>query len=43
VDRDRVEDTDERRRAADLAGRRARLAHPVEDLEQMPVRALVLV
>ena len=33
----------ERRRTADFASLRARLAHAVEHLEQMPIRALVLV
>src|SRR5262249_60282959 len=43
VDRNRVEHAHERRSVADLALRRARLVHAVEDLEQMPVRAFVLV
>jgi copper transport protein len=43
VDRDRVQNRLERPIAADLASRRRRLGHAVEHLEQMPVRALVLV
>jgi hypothetical protein len=43
VDGDRKEDAFHRRLATDLAFLRARLTHAVEHLEQVPVRALVLV
>ncbi len=43
VNRHRMEHTLERLGTADLAPVRARIRHAVEDLQQMPVRALVLV
>src|SRR5207237_3464059 len=43
VDRDGVKHAYERRRPTDLTALRAGLVHAVEDLEQMPVRTLVLV
>ena len=43
TDCDRVQHPLQRRGVADLAAHRAGLVDPVEHLEQMPVRALVLV
>ena len=43
MDRDRVQDSLERPLAADLADLRRVVGHLLEDLEEMPIRALVLV
>jgi hypothetical protein len=43
MDRDRVEDPLERTFAADLAHLRRGIGHALENLENMPLRALVLV